>query len=64
MSLLRDQRLETGNINKYNGTAISPEKAADCMLEAKRTQVFIKALYFAAKRLEKEENRQMALQQS
>ncbi|MBL7775589.1 MAG: hypothetical protein JNK89_06270, partial [Saprospiraceae bacterium] len=55
MALLSDQRLETVSILTPNGVAISPEAAAGCMLEHTRTQVFVRALYQAAKSLEKED---------
>lgn len=55
MSLLSDQRLETESILTPNGVAISPEAAAGCMLEHTRTQVFVRALYQAAKSVGKED---------
>lgn len=54
MSLLHDQKLETRDIQNFNGMAISPEAAAGCMLEHIRTQVFVRGLYRAAKSLNKD----------
>ncbi len=55
LSVIRDRTLETGDIKKNNGVAIAPDRAADCMLDSKRTQVFTKALYSAAKSLGKKD---------
>ena len=54
MSLIEDQKLGTKNIYKPNGVAISPDLAANCMLESERTKAFVRALYLATKGLEKD----------
>lgn len=54
MSLLGDRKLETENIQKFNGVAISPEAAAACLLEHTRTQTFVRGLYQAAKSIKKQ----------
>ena len=54
MSLIKDQELSSEDILKENGVAISPVRAADCMLDPVRTNAFVQSLYQATQNLEKD----------